>query len=202
MKVLVTYMSQTGNTKKVAEAIFGEIIGDREIKKIEDVESIEGYDITFLGFPVHGDKVEKKVLDLLAKLCIQGRNVALFATHGSRVGNQQWLAEFRQAASNAKIMGIFDCQGQLAKFIKFLMSIHPNAQYRQWVKMDTSQGQPDEAQLEKARTFSRRIMKASVDPHFVKTDKNTCQSDDYDSAAIRFDITAHSGAGNVSVISK
>ncbi len=32
MKVIVTYMSQTGNTKKVAEAIFQEIKGKKEIK--------------------------------------------------------------------------------------------------------------------------------------------------------------------------
>ena len=32
MKTLVTYMSQTGNTKRVAEAIFKEIKGKKEIK--------------------------------------------------------------------------------------------------------------------------------------------------------------------------
>jgi hypothetical protein len=44
--------------------------------------------------------------------------------------------------------------------------------------------------------------KVIVDPRFVKIDKNTYQSDDYDKAATRFDITAHSGAGNVSIITK
>jgi hypothetical protein len=44
--------------------------------------------------------------------------------------------------------------------------------------------------------------KVTVDQRFIKTDKNTYQSADYDNAAIRFDITAHSGAGNVSVITK
>ncbi len=29
MKVLVAYMSKTGNTKKVAEAIYGEITGEK-----------------------------------------------------------------------------------------------------------------------------------------------------------------------------
>jgi hypothetical protein len=44
--------------------------------------------------------------------------------------------------------------------------------------------------------------KVSVDPRFVKIDKNTYQSVDYDTAPIRFDITARSGAGNMSVIIK
>jgi len=39
VKTLVTYMSKTGNTKKVAEAIFDEINGEKEIKTIDEVDS-------------------------------------------------------------------------------------------------------------------------------------------------------------------
>ena len=53
MKVLVSYMSKTGNTKKVAEAIFEEISDEKEIIPIDEVDSIEGFDIAFLGFPIH-----------------------------------------------------------------------------------------------------------------------------------------------------
>jgi hypothetical protein len=49
---------------------------------------------------------------------------------------------------------------------------------------------------------STGVGKLTVDPRFVKTDKNIYQSADFENAAIRFDITAHSGAGNVSVITK
>jgi flavodoxin len=35
MKVLVAYMSQTGNTKKVADAIYGALPEPREIKPIK-----------------------------------------------------------------------------------------------------------------------------------------------------------------------
>jgi hypothetical protein len=41
--------------------------------------------------------------------------------------------------------------------------------------------------------------KVILDPRFSKTDKNTYQSADYDGAANRIEITANSGAGNVSV---
>lgn len=44
--------------------------------------------------------------------------------------------------------------------------------------------------------------KVIVDPRFNKTDKDTYQSPDYDSAANRVEITATSGAGNVSVAVK
>jgi len=41
--------------------------------------------------------------------------------------------------------------------------------------------------------------KATVDPRFSKTEDNTYQSSDYDSAAHKIEITVNSGAGNVSV---
>jgi hypothetical protein len=39
------------------------------------------------------------------------------------------------------------------------MSIMPNAQFRMWAKMDNSQGQPDQTRIDKARAFSRDVMK-------------------------------------------
>jgi hypothetical protein len=44
--------------------------------------------------------------------------------------------------------------------------------------------------------------KAIVNPRFSKTDKNTYQSPDFDSAPNKVEITVHSGAGNVSVNTK
>ena len=41
--------------------------------------------------------------------------------------------------------------------------------------------------------------KALVDPRFSKIDKDTYQSSDFDLAVNKIEITAHSGAGNVSV---
>lgn len=41
--------------------------------------------------------------------------------------------------------------------------------------------------------------KVTIDSQFSKTDKNTYQSSDYDSAANKVEITVNSGAGNVSV---
>ena len=60
MKVLVGYMSKTGNTKKIAEAIYNEIEAEKEIKSLEEVNSLDGYDLAFLGFPVHAYGPDKK----------------------------------------------------------------------------------------------------------------------------------------------
>ena len=54
-----------------------------------------------------------------------------------------------------------------------------------------------------ARVHARTgLGKAIVDPRFNKIDSNTYQSPDYDGAANKVMITAHSGAGNVNVDTK
>jgi flavodoxin len=161
VKVLVTYMSKTGNTKKVAEAIFEEIIDEKEIRSIDEVDSIEGYDVAFLGFPIHMEGPDKKAARLLEKHCIDGRRVVLFITHAAPEDSQElpaMLDKFRQAARGANIVDMFDCQGQLDKTTKRIMSVLPSAKLRMWAKEDNSTGQPDKTRLDRARAFSRTVM--------------------------------------------
>lgn len=161
MRVLVTYMSNTGNTKKVAEAIFEEINDEKEIVPIDKVDSIDSYDITFLGFPIKQMGPDKKTRKLLNKHCIEGRHVVLFITHAAPEDNpdlQPMLDKFRREASRAHIVDMFDCQGELSKSVKRIMSIMPNADLRRWAKEDNSFGQPDGTRIEKARAFARDVM--------------------------------------------
>ena len=84
MTVLVTYMTLTGNTKKVAEAIYGEIEGEKEIKPMEQVDSLDNYELAFIGFPTHQSSVPAKAREFIANKAA-GKKVALFATHASWV---------------------------------------------------------------------------------------------------------------------
>jgi len=160
MTVLVAHASKTGNTKKVAEAIFGEIQGDKEIKRISEVDSLEGYDLAFLGFPVHAEGPAKQAKAFLERQT-KGHTIALFITHAAPEDAEElpsFLAKFRDAAAGATLLGMFDCQGQLSAMVKLVMRIHPNAKFRAWAKQDNSKGQPDAVRLEKARAFAREIM--------------------------------------------
>jgi len=171
MKVLVAYMSKTGNTRKVAEAIFGEISDEKEMKPIDAVDSIEGYDVAFLGFPIHQMGPDKKTVKLLEKHCINDRNVVLFITHAAPEDSPDlppWLEKFRRAARGANVVDIFDCQGQLDKTTKRIMSVLPNAQLRMWAKQDNSQGQPDKTRLDRARAFSRNVMQRLHDNQILQ----------------------------------
>jgi flavodoxin len=82
MKVLVAYRSQTGNTRKVAGAIYGETSAPKEIKRVEEVASLEGYDFAFLGFPIEWFGPGEKAKQFLEKHA-KGKTVALFITHAS-----------------------------------------------------------------------------------------------------------------------
>ena len=172
MKVLVAYMSQTGNTKKVAQAMFDEIADMKEMKRIEEVESIVDYDLAFLGFPIHGEGPDKKTTGLIVRLCVEGTRVVLFVTHASPQDAEElpaMLRKFSEAAHQAEVVDMFDCQGQLAKALRMFMLVMPNAKYRRWARNDNSQGQPDEAQLNRARAFTRDVMKRVGAPRALAT---------------------------------
>jgi flavodoxin len=161
MRVLVAYMTSTGNTKKIAEAVYGEINCEKELKPIKEVQDIGAYDLAFFGFPTHAEGPDKNVKEVLAKHCTNGRKVALFVTHCAPENAPEvpdWMAKFKQAAAGADIVGFFDCQGQMSKGVKLFLSISPKKKFRTWAKKDNSQGQPDEARLEKARTFARETL--------------------------------------------
>jgi flavodoxin len=164
-------MTSTGNTKKVAEAIYGEIDGEKEIKPIGEVQDLGAYDLSFLGFPTHQEGPDKKTRELLAKHCTAGRNVALFVTHAapeSAPDVPSWMALFKQAAAGANMVGFFDCQGQLSSGVKMVLRLSPNKKYRVWAKSDNSQGQPDKDRLDRAKTFARETLSkapASIKGH-------------------------------------
>ena len=154
MKVLVAYMSRTGNTKKVAEAIYDTLPQPKEIKRVEDVTSLEGYDLSFLGFPIHASGPDKKVKTFL-ETHVKDRSIALFITHAAPEGApplQEWIQKFKDAALGADIIGIFDCQGQASRLIKTIMLLNRNSGVRASAR--SSQGQPDATRLERARTFA------------------------------------------------
>jgi hypothetical protein len=165
MKALVAYMSKTGNTKKVAEAIYGALDCEAEIMPVEQVVDIGAYDLSFLGFPVQRFGPDPKTVRWLQQHCQPGSDVALFITHGAPEGEpglDGWLEGFRVAASRANVVGMFDCQGQLDAKMKRIMMWLPFKGLRSMAKRDNSQGQPDAARLERARAFAREIIQAKV----------------------------------------
>jgi flavodoxin len=50
LKTLVVYYSQTGNTEKIANAIFKSIKNEKHLMKISDLINPDDYDLMFIDF--------------------------------------------------------------------------------------------------------------------------------------------------------
>src|SRR4030042_1866941 len=119
MKVMVAYMSQTGNTKKVAEAIFEEIHAEKEIKELQELDGLEGHELYFVGFPIQAFGPAQVAKDFLEKHAA-GKDIILFITHASHEDDellQEWLGKCRAAAVGGNVIELFHCRGELSKQI-------------------------------------------------------------------------------------
>jgi flavodoxin I len=160
MKALVIYFSQTGNTEKVAQAIYEALPIDKEIRKIQDLESAKGYDIIFCGFPVQVHSVPGKAQTFVKGLG-EGQKVAFFSTHGSLRGGQLPKQAFENAiglASKAKVIGHFGCRGKVdPKIIEMLMKKPENKAWAE--EAQSAAGHPDAADLVDAKDFALKMLK-------------------------------------------
>lgn len=162
-KILVTYISWTGNTKKIAEAIFEALEGDKSIKTIDEVQTLDGYDLIFIGFPVHSHSVPFKTEELIKRIP-KGKKIALFSTHGSLTGSRLSREALEHASilvSGSKLMGTFTCRGKVS--IQAMEVLRKSPEHKAWVDMAASaQTHPDESDLEDARSFAKWILTLSL----------------------------------------
>ena len=129
----VIFCSRGGNTRKVAEAIAGELgVSAKDIKTAGEV-SREAF--ILLGCGNYGGKPVKEVVEFIEKNCHQGGKVAVFGTSAGDKGNEVAAIEKLLVKKGVTVAGGFHCPG---KFLFFLRRGHPN-----------------EKDLKKAREFAR-----------------------------------------------
>ncbi len=161
MKVLVTYVSRSGNTKKVAQAISDQIKGAKEIKELAQVDKLDGYDLVFVGFPIEIYGPAKPAADFLEKHAT-GRNIALFITHAAPQDSPDlpgYMNTCKAAAAQSNLVSMFDCQGELSEQIADFMTKSKDEKLIAWAKQRPSTiGHPDAASLERARRWAKEVM--------------------------------------------
>ncbi|MFX0169601.1 MAG: flavodoxin family protein [Candidatus Hodarchaeota archaeon] len=162
MKVLFTYRTLTGNTKKIVEAMYDEVQVEKELKSWSDTESLEGFDLTFVGFPIEMFGPSRESKDWLAKH-VKDKRIVLVITHGSPADApplQEWLGKCRDAAKDAEIIGLFHCRGDMSEQLIAMMSNSGNPQLMEWAKQaeKAPRGFPDAKSLNEARVFARNIV--------------------------------------------
>lgn len=167
IKVLVTYFSRTGNTKKIAEAIHGALDGAKAILPMDKAGDLSPYELVFIGFPVQSHSVPYKVEEFL-KAVPAGKKVALFSTHGSLPGMNLSREAIEYASilvSKAKLLGTFSCRGRVS--MQALEVLGRSPEHEAWADMAaTASTHPDEHDLADARAFATWIATRSAHGHF------------------------------------
>jgi flavodoxin len=118
MKTLIIYSSMTGNTKKLAEAINGEWIGEKILCSIEDAPDPKEYDLVLLGFWLMAGKPDPRSAEYLKM--IGKKKLFLFVTHGAAAGSDHVREAMNSATSladSAELLGTFSCQGEVAPHV-------------------------------------------------------------------------------------
>jgi flavodoxin len=158
---LVAYFSQTGNTKKVAEAIYENIEGDKQIMPVREAqkEAIEDYDLIFIGFPVHSHGVPFAMESFIKKIP-PDKKIAFFSTHGSLTGGKLSREAIEHAsvlASRTRLLGTFSCRGKVS--LTALDILKKSPEHRAWADMAASAStHPDEHDLGEAASFAKWII--------------------------------------------
>ena len=160
MRTLVTYLSSSGNTRRVAEAIRA-AVPESTMAAMKDVGPLEGYDLIFAGFPVIAEGAPRKARRFLARA--RGKKVALFLTHGMPASMGEFNAvvpNCRRAAAGCKLLGEFECQGNMVSWMPKVLRLYPRGYVRRWARMSGEAhgaGHPNEEDLERARAFAADV---------------------------------------------
>ncbi len=157
MRTLVVYSSRTGNTKKIADAIYGIMPEGSKIAPVKDDPNFEDYDFVVLGFWVDKGLPDKKAQEYMRK--IKGKKVGLFATLGadpdSEHANDCMNRATEMVRSDNDLIGHFISQGKVApKLIKMFEKLppdHPHALTPERVALhERASTHPDQEDLQNA----------------------------------------------------
>ena len=165
MKSLVVYSSKTGNTQKVAQAIF-EIMPQEttDLCPVEEQPSPDSYDFIILGFWADRENPDSRAQKYMKLL--KNKKVALFATLGASPDSDHAKKTMQNARQliekDNTLIGDFICRGKIdpkitARF-KNLPPDHPHALTpERLASHQEASKHPDARDLQKAQEVFRKI---------------------------------------------
>ncbi|TET62657.1 hypothetical protein E3J49_07645 [Candidatus Bathyarchaeota archaeon] len=179
MRVLVTYYSETGNTEKVARAIYEEASKKHEanLKRVDEVtvDILNDYDVVFLGSACHSTDLASPAKKILVALPDSPRfKLAGFFTHATYTSEDsreqhtlfnRWaskcITSFQEVSKEKQIdfKGYFNCQGApsppMQEFIRRTIITSPD-EWEEYIKEVMKHPTPED--LQKAREFAREVI--------------------------------------------
>ena len=154
MKCVVIYYSQTGNTRKIAEAIHAGMRHSGEqcdIARLRDIDTpaLAGYDLIGLGSPVMYHKELSNVTDFIENTmkAVEGKHGFAFCTHGTLPG--KYLARVVPAMTQRGLTMI----GWNDWFGSAVFPVCPQPYF--------TDGHPDAIDLKEAEDFGREMVERS-----------------------------------------
>jgi len=166
MKIAVIFSSITGNTKKVAEAIYSILPEEKFIFQNPNIECLEKFDVILIGYWCYRCFMDPLSLALLKK--ITGKKVGAFGTAGVYPNSQAGIKcseRVKEAISSKNIfIGEFLCQGKIPeeRTKKRMMLPKDNPHYLDVEGLKRhieSRNHPNEVDLENAKKFFLEVTK-------------------------------------------
>jgi sulfite reductase alpha subunit-like flavoprotein len=114
MQSLIVYSSQTGNTRKMAEAACEMLHGETVLHSVQEAPDPKGYDLVVVCFWLQAGKPDPKSQAFLRTL--EGADLFLIATHGAASDSahaKNAVVYAQDLAPSATLMGTFSCQGEV-----------------------------------------------------------------------------------------
>ncbi|MFW9923085.1 MAG: flavodoxin family protein [Candidatus Thorarchaeota archaeon] len=180
MKILVTYYSQTGQTEKVAKAIFEAVKEKHETQllKIKDLKKVNlnDYDLIFAGTPCHSSDLAKAYQKFLKNIPSQPKfKFAGFLTHAclppetsekNKKLFEEWVGKceisYTQLTNEKNIasLGFFRCMGAASFMIEKFIHNQIITDEDEWKEYQPDlRTRPNAEDLENARKFALQILK-------------------------------------------
>ncbi|SJZ77254.1 Flavodoxin [Cetobacterium ceti] len=166
-KTALIYSSLTGNTKKIGDAIFEIIPGDKSIYSIEEAKelSFEEYDRIIVGFWVDKGHADSRVKKLINRL--KNKEIAFFGTLGAEPdsdhGRKVYTKVSELCSKNNNLIGGFLSLGKVSDKLVEMMKkfplnlIHPLTPERK-ARIEKASTHPDENDLNDAKNYFISIL--------------------------------------------
>jgi flavodoxin len=182
LKVLIAYYSETGNTEKVARAIF-EVASKKheaQLKKINDVsvDTLNNFDLVFLGSACHSSDLAAPVKKVLDEIPNSPKfKLAGFFTHSTWTSKQterarpffdRWAgkckASFEKVSKKKQIgfKGCYNCQGKPSPPIEEFIHKTIITSDEDWKEYaEEAKKHPSSEDLREAKEFAQKVLSAS-----------------------------------------
>lgn len=157
----VIYQSQTGNTKRIAEAIYEAVKSERKsLINVNELDMMPKADVYFVGFNIHNENCSIEIIDCLEE--IQNGYVALFSSCGY-VPTDEYKALIKRKTEvwlpeEIEYLGMFVCQGRIEEAQRVIMRDNMPDRVEILNKMfDIGDSHPDIQDYNGAVTFAKSI---------------------------------------------